>query len=243
MKCAQLRMAKSRTPIWSRDFQTTEDSSSSSIAGTALIITVSTRICVRLRSKPGDQVKRGQRIGVMGHTGEGIDRERAHVHLELNLMLSPDFQSWYDVYFHNDPNRHGIYNGLNLVGIDVARLYLALRKNPALTIPEFLSQETIFYKVTVPNAKHFDLAKRYPWLSARFRFVGQKSWEISFAQSGVPLRVEPSARVVAGPELTYFKRSSGNYSQLTRNALTGHGDRAALSESGKRLMQLLVFPD
>ena len=193
--------------------------------------------------QPGEEVKRGQRIGVMGHTGEGIDRERAHVHLELNLMLSPDFQSWYDVYFHNDPNRHGIYNGLNLVGIDVARLYLALRKNPALTIPQFLGQETTFYKVTVPNAKHFDLAKRYPWLLRGSVSSGRTSWEISFAQSGVPLRVEPSTRVVTGPELTYFKRSSGNYSQLTRNALTGHGDRAALSESGKRLMQLLVFPD
>ena len=192
MKCALSRMEKLRTPIRSQDFQTTEGSSSSSTAGTELIIIVSTRICVRLRSKPGDQVKRGQRIGVMGHTGEGIDRERAHVHLEVNLMLSPDFQSWYDVYFHNDPNRHGIYNGLNLVGIDVARLYLALRKNPALTIPEFLSQETVFYKVTVPNAKHFDLAKRYPWLLHGSVSSGRTSWEISFAQSGVPLKVEPS---------------------------------------------------
>ena len=191
----------------------------------------------------GDQVKRGQRIGVMGHTGEGIDRERAHVHLELNLMLSPEFQSWYDVYFRNDPNRHGIYNGLNLAGIDIARFYLGLRKNPALTIPEFLSQETTFYKVTVPNAKHFDLPKRYPWLLRGSVSSRQNSWEISFAQSGVPLKVEPSARVVTEPELTYFKRSSGNYSHLTRGALTGHGDRAALSESGKHLMQLLVFPD
>lgn len=203
-------------------------------------------LCAHLREiavQPGDSVKRGQRIGVMGHTGEGIDRERAHVHLELNLMLSPEFQSWYDVYFHNDPNRHGIYNGLNLAGIDIARFYLALRKNPALTIPEFLSQETTFYKVTVPTAKHFDLAKRYPWLLRGFGSPGQKSWEISFAQSGVPLKVEPSARVVTGPELSYFKRSSGNYSQLTRGALTGHGDHASLSESGKRLMQLFVYPD
>ena len=29
---------------------------------------------------------------------------------------------------------------MNLAGLDIARLYLALHKNPSLTIPEFLSR-------------------------------------------------------------------------------------------------------
>src|SRR2546425_8743468 len=89
--------------------------------------------------QPGNTVTRGQRIAVMGYTGTGLNQERAHLHLELDLMLSRQFEAWYDASFKNDPNHNGIYNGMNLAGLDVARLYLALRKNPALTIPEFLN--------------------------------------------------------------------------------------------------------
>ena len=102
--------------------------------------------------QPGETVKRGQRIAVMGYTGTGINRERAHLHLELCLMFSRQFEAWYNTFFRNDPNRHGLYNGMNLAGLDVARLYLALRKNPALTIPEFLAAEETFYKITLPKA-------------------------------------------------------------------------------------------
>jgi murein DD-endopeptidase MepM/ murein hydrolase activator NlpD len=38
--------------------------------------------------KSGQRVQKSEPIAVMGYTGVGIDRERAHVHLELNLMLA-----------------------------------------------------------------------------------------------------------------------------------------------------------
>ena len=193
--------------------------------------------------QPGQRVKRGERIGVMGHTGAGIDRERAHVHVELNLMLSREFESWYNAHFRSDPNRHGLYNGLNLVGIDIARLFLALRKQPSLTIPEFLAQETAFYKVALPASKHFDLMKRYPWLLRSPASHDAKSWEVSFAQSGVPLKIEPASKEVTQPELTFFKKSRARYWDLTREVLTGRGDHASLSENGRRWMQLLIYPD
>src|SRR5262245_5554005 len=130
-----------------------------------------------------DTVKRGQRIAVMGHTGTGLNRERAHLHLELNLMLSRDFESWYNTFFRNDPNHNGIYNGMNLAGLDIARLYLALRKNPSLTIPEFLSREDTFYKVTLPRSRYLDLLKLYPWMLTPGGRNEKSSWEVSFAQS------------------------------------------------------------
>src|SRR5437016_5532064 len=106
---------------------------------------------------PGETVKSGQRIAVMGYTGTGLSQERAHLHLELDLILSDQFEGWYNAFFKNDPNHNGTYNGMNLVGLDIARLYLALRKNPALTIPDFLKTEEIFYKVTLPKSRHFEL--------------------------------------------------------------------------------------
>ena len=35
---------------------------------------------------------------------------------------------------------HGLFNGLNLVGIDVAGLYQAHRVNPYITIPQFVAR-------------------------------------------------------------------------------------------------------
>src|SRR6266404_6515910 len=48
---------------------------------------------------PGDTVQRGQRIAVMGYTGTGLNQERAHLHLELDLMFSRQFEAWYNTFF------------------------------------------------------------------------------------------------------------------------------------------------
>src|SRR5207253_4470511 len=95
--------------------------------------------------RSGDTVHRGQHIAVMGYTGAGINRARAHVHLELNLIHSHNFDSLYDATYKDEPNHHGLYNGINLVGLDIGRFYLALREKPSVTIPQFLGQEEIFY--------------------------------------------------------------------------------------------------
>jgi murein DD-endopeptidase MepM/ murein hydrolase activator NlpD len=193
--------------------------------------------------QPGDTVTHGQRIAVMGYTGTGLNRERAHLHLELDLMFSRLFEGWYNRFFRNDPNHNGIYNGMNLAGIDVARLYLALRKNPALTIPEFLNDEEIFYKVTLPNSRHFDLPRLYPWMLAAGKRNEKSSWEVSFARSGVPLKIEPTGSHVTQSELSYVKKSSIDYSYLTRDIVSGHEGNAHLTNYGRQLMRLLVYPD
>jgi murein DD-endopeptidase MepM/ murein hydrolase activator NlpD len=191
----------------------------------------------------GDSVHRGQRIAVMGYTGVGLNRARAHLHLELNLMLSHQFEAWYDTFFKNDPNHNGIYNGINLAGLDIARLYLALRKNPSLTIPEFLNDEETFYKVTLPKSSHFELPRLYPWMLAGSSRSEKSSWEVSFARSGLPLKIEPSAKHVTQPELSYLKTSPIDYSYLTRDEISGRGQGAHLTEYGRGLMRLLIWPD
>src|SRR5438874_2128415 len=192
---------------------------------------------------PGDAVKRGQAIAVMGYTGTGLDRARAHLHLELNVMLSHQFEAWYNAFFKNDPNHNGIYNGMNLAGLDIAQFYLALHKDPSLTIPEFLSREETFYKVTLPKSRHFELPKLYPWMLAAGSRNEKSSWEVSFTRSGLPLKIEPSDKHVAQPELSYVKKSSINYSYLTRDVVSGRESSAHLTNYGKQLMRLLIYPD
>ncbi|HMG06219.1 MAG TPA: M23 family metallopeptidase [Chthoniobacterales bacterium] len=191
----------------------------------------------------GQRVQQRDQIGVMGHTGEGLNQARAHLHLELNLMLSRKFEAWHDFFSKNDPNHQGLYNGINLMGLDIARLYLELRKRPSLTIREFLSEEETFYRVLVPASKHFDLAQFYPWMVAGKTGERAVSWEISFNSVGVPLKIEPSAKQVAGPELSYLKKSAIDPSYLSRGQIAGRGEGAHLTEKGKQFMRLLIYPD
>jgi hypothetical protein len=132
---------------------------------------------------------------------------------------------------------------MNLAGLDIARLYIALHKNPSLTIPEFLSREEAFYKVTLPKSRHFDLPKLYPWMLVAGSRNEKSSWEVSFAQSGVPLTIESSDKCLTQPELSYVKKSSGDYSYLTREIISGHGANAHLTDYGRQLMRLLIYPD
>jgi murein DD-endopeptidase MepM/ murein hydrolase activator NlpD len=191
----------------------------------------------------GQHVQQRDQLGVMGHTGEGLNQARAHVHLELNLMLSRQFESWHDKFFKHDPNHHGLYNGLNLVGIDIARLYLALQKRPALTIPEFLSEEETLYRVLVRSSKNFDLAKFYPWMVCQKPEGAPASWEVSFNRAGVPLKIEGNTKAVSEPELSYMKPSGVDAGLLTSDRISGRGANARLTEKGKQFMRLLVFPD
>lgn len=191
----------------------------------------------------GQRVRKGERIAVMGHTGTGINQERAHLHLELNLMMSRRFEEWHDHFFKNDPNRNGIYNGINLTGMNVAKLFIRLREKPSLTIAEFLADEEMFYKVAVPNSPNFDLAKRYPWMLKGHAGESPASWEVSFTRTGLPLKIEPSTRDVAKPVLTYAKPSAVDCSYLTHDFVAGRGERAHLTESGRNFMRLLIWPN
>jgi murein DD-endopeptidase MepM/ murein hydrolase activator NlpD len=193
--------------------------------------------------KPGVTVERGQTIGRMGHTGAGIDRARSHLHLELNLMLSRQFNRWHQAFFPNEINHHDIYNGLNLAGLDIARFYLALRKDPATTIAGFVRSEPAFYTVALPRSSYFDLPKRYPWLLGKEPGPGTQSWLVSFAASGLPVKIEPNPQAVSRAEVVWVKKSAVDCSLVTRGDVAGRGKAAHLSETGKRLMRLLVYPD
>jgi len=192
---------------------------------------------------PGQHVQQRDQLGVMGHTGEGLNQARAHVHLELNLMLSRQFEAWHAASFKNDPNHHGLYNGLNLVGIDIARLYLALQKQPNLTIPEFLAQEETLYRVLLPPSKNFDLLKFYPWMLREKPEGEPASWEVSFNRAGVPLKIQANAKAVSEPELSYMKPGGVDGGILTMERIAGRGANAHLTEKGRNAMRLLVFPD
>src|SRR6266480_153096 len=117
--------------------------------------------------------------------------------------------------------------------VDIARLYLALRKNPSLTIPQFFGSCEVFYKVVLPRSSHFELPKLYPWL-VHAAGVKASSWEVSFARSGLPLKIKPSEKQVDQPELSYVKETLADAAYFTQDVLAGRGANAHLGENGRQ---------
>ena len=74
---------------------------------------------IRQGLKIGQAVKAGETVAIMGRTAntrEGISKDRAHVHFELNLLVNDRFASWYKKTFPGQRNDHGEWNGQNLLG-------------------------------------------------------------------------------------------------------------------------------
>ena len=192
----------------------------------------------RTAVRTGDAVEQGDMLGVVGYTGRGIDKRRAHLHFEINLLLNQNFASWHGEHFRGR-NQHGIYNGLNLAGIDVSALYLEMQREPDLTIERFLRRQPEFFRIRIPNEGALDLHYRYPWLSSGGYDPSAPSLEVGFARSGLPVRVESSPATTSDPVVVYARPSSVAYGDLTKGLVLGY-DRPRLSSRGLRHLDLLT---
>lgn len=189
----------------------------------------------------GQDIRQGALLGRLGYTGAGINRSRAHLHFEITLLLNDRFHDWFDHFYHSGSNHHGCYNGMNLAGLDVARLYLALRGNPDLTIEEFLAEENPYFEVAVPITERPGLLSRYPWMLKRRVDTADRCWKIAFTSYGLPLSVEPSPEEAADRRVVVAQPSALSYKWLTKSIVAGHDENCSLSESGRRYIELMLM--
>ncbi len=189
--------------------------------------------------KPGDRVKAGSVLGRMGYTGVGLNRTRAHLHLELGFVLHTRYEEWHRAAGFGT-NHHGIYNGMNIAGADVASFFLEHRENPEIKFSEFIARQPVHFKVAVPGGETPEFVERHPWI-LRSGSSDPESWEIHFTATGLPVGFEPSDREVASPIVTAI-RPSGDIPHRfkTRNLVNGEGDTATLSASGLRRVSLIT---
>lgn len=188
---------------------------------------------------PGQSVPQGAGLGRLGYTGAGIDRRRAHLHLEIAILWNDGYEGWHNANF-TLPNKHGNFNGINLMGLDAAAFYLQQSKNPALTLPRFIAQLPVFFKVQIPASPHFQLPRRYPWL-VRGSAKEARSWVISFTDAGFPVSLEASGEAAAKPLLVWAKPSKFPYAKVTRGLLDGPPGQPRLGENGLKLLQLVSW--
>ncbi len=193
--------------------------------------------------RTGDRVGTGNVIGRLGYSGVGLNKTRAHLHLEFCLRLSDDFQTWYESLKFATPNRHGLYNGLNLAGFDPAPILLACHKGERFSLGRHIRALPTEYIVRVPATdKVPDLARRYPFLLKANPRAGASplSWDISFTGGGVPTGITPSAQPCAAPIV--IKATPHPFNQLHRsvNRVSGSSKEPKLTPSGQRYIRLIT---
>ena len=196
----------------------------------------------------------GTVIGIMGHTGSGIDRRRSHTHVELNLLLNPRLAIWQlsapaALTVIPPPAAPGkpvpkplpppTLNGQNLVGLDISGWLLAIRQEPELKLSEFIHRSEPYFKIRTPClGQELEIVQRYPWLRVPGP-IGQ-AWEISIAASSLPLKIEPLQEKVEFTTVSWVQPFVGNHAWKSREMLSGSGSTATLSKHGQEYLKLLL---
>ena len=148
----------------------------------------------------GTAVKRGQVIGTMGHSSSGnIPAERAHLHFEIGLMLTQDFPAWYAWKKFGSPNQQGLWNGMNLMGIDPRDFLEKWRGRRVDDFEQYFARLDSAVRLRVVTTRVPDFIRRYPALLRKpiDGLVG--GWEVQCDVTGLPFAWTPLSPVqVAG---------------------------------------------
>ena len=190
-----------------------------------------------VRCQVGQMVGTGNELGVLGHSGAGINRERSHVHLEICLMI----HSRYDEFCSKE-NKHGLYNGLNLAGIDPAPVLLACKDGKPLSLSEHWSTMKEHYRVRVPwDGKPVDILVRHPFLFHGEWTPQPQSLDIAFSAEGVPLAVYPSQEAVSEPCVIRTIPLPTLQQNATVNRVKNSSKDPALTASGLRYVNQFLW--
>ncbi len=148
----------------------------------------------------GEAVQRGQVIGLMGHSSNGnIPVERAHLHFEIGLMLSREFPAWYSWKKFGSPNQQGLWNGLNLMGIDPRDFLERWRNHRVDNFDEYFAHKDAAVRLRVATTRVPDFITRYPALLKKPINGLVAGWEVQCDVTGLPFAWTPLyANDVAG---------------------------------------------
>jgi murein DD-endopeptidase MepM/ murein hydrolase activator NlpD len=144
--------------------------------------------------RTGDRVKAGQIIATMGRSAGGytIPRERAHLHFEIGLMATRQFQSWYAWKKFGSPNEQGLYNGMNLMGIDALDFFNQFRARRVNGFADYFARLPAVARVRVATRVTPDFVQRYPALmTEEAPMAGVAGWEVKVNATGLPFAWTP----------------------------------------------------
>jgi len=205
---------------------------------------------VRTDLREGTSVKAGEAIGIMGRTAnthEGISKDRAHVHFEIDLVVSDRYAEWHHKNLPGQRNDHGNWNGQNLRGLDPRLILLAQQRDGAhFSLARFIKNQTELCRVQVRDT-NFPWLRRYPSLITKNPVAekeGIAGYELVLNYVGVPFQVIPRA----ASELKSKSRAyllSVNAAEQQKNPccklVTQRRGRWEFANNGVNLISLLTF--
>jgi murein DD-endopeptidase MepM/ murein hydrolase activator NlpD len=139
--------------------------------------------------KPGVRVNSGSEIGIMGRSAAGysIPKERGHLHFEIGFRLTNTFDAWYGEQKFGSKNRHGNWNGMNLVSIDPLDFYQSIRSGEIENVYEYLQKQSAVARIQIYTSKIPDFVRLYPALVTRpYEAADVIAWDIAFTAYGLP---------------------------------------------------------
>ena len=184
----------------------------------------------------GQRVGTGNKLGRLGYSGVGLNKTRAHLHLEICLMINRDYDK-----FSPPANKHGIYNGLNLVGFDIAPLLKHCKDGAPISISRHLSTLKEHYRVRVPCVGTMDLLQRHPFLYKGDWKKRPVSLDMAFTAEGIPIAVYPSAEKVTKPVVISCVPKPTLQQNCTANRIKNTSKNPALTVSGMRYINTYLW--
>ncbi len=198
----------------------------------------------------GQSVKAGQTIATMGRTSnthQGISKDRAHVHFELNLFLNDKFSAWYDKNLPGQRNDHGNWNGQNLLGLDPRLILLEqARLGSKFSILDYVRHQTELCRVMIRDT-HFPWLKRYTAL-IRVNPLAEKqgvvAYEVALNFNGIPFELIPrtQSEVRGKSRYTLLNVNEAEYQKNPcRRLVTKKGSEWDLGSHGIQLLDQLTY--
>ena len=134
-------------------------------------------------------VRPGERIGIMGRSAtKPIPKTRAHLHFGIGLRLSNHFEHWYRQQKFGSPNKHGLWNGMNMVFLDPLDYYRARHSSTFKSTSTYIQNLPTALTIHIKTTQIPDFIQRYPRL-----ILGKTlpikpiiGWQIAFSAGGLP---------------------------------------------------------
>jgi murein DD-endopeptidase MepM/ murein hydrolase activator NlpD len=205
---------------------------------------------VREGLKVGQAIKAGETIATMGRTSntrEGISKERAHVHFELNLFVNDNFSGWFKRSSPKERNDHGAWNGQNMLGLDPRPILLAAHEQgDKFNLLDFVRHQTELCRVLVRQTD-------FPWLKRYAALVrpnpaaekeGIAGYELALSFNGLPFEIIPRAESEMRGKNKYRLLSVQEaevHKNPCRKLVVPRGNRWELGPRGIALLDLLTY--
>ena len=196
--------------------------------------------------KVGQRVRAGSVLGAVGRSAGGyaIPKSRAHLHFEIGLRLSDQFDAWYQTQEYANKNRHGVWNGMNLMGFNPLPLYESVRAGTYPGMAEYIKSLPTAFELEIVTREIPDFIQRYPALLTHpMPYQGLQGWRIAFTAYGLPKAWTPLSDTINDKKgsitLLRFDPELLEATPCRKTVIVGQNGSYRLGKDIRRTLELL----